>query len=434
MRTPPKPSRHFVSFSVFVNLLTIALLIAFGAVPAEARPRPNPAQQMTCSPYPVRFGGIMIGESEILSITMTNPGPDSATIYSVNSDLSAFTVSGINLPLTLAAGQSTNFDVTFTPTTTGWQGEPLTVTSTVSPKWFCTGVEGRGVVSQNLIPKPTSLSFGNVNVGSSSTIPMTLYNQGWYNIEVSEELTSGAGISISGLNMPVIIGPRQSLTFNVTFAPQSAGAVNGLVNLTSTGLTIPVTGSGISSTPGQLQMAPASLSYGNVDVGTTSTQSVTMSANGASITINSAASNNSQFALQGVSFPVTIPGGQSASFVVAFTPTVSGAQSGALSFSTTAPNSPMVEAASGVGVTQTYNVGLSWNASNSQNVSGYNVYRAVYSNACGSFSKINSSLNQNTSYTDNTVSSGTTYCYATTAVNSSNEESGYSNQAQVVIP
>jgi hypothetical protein len=430
MRPPLKSSPSLAAFST--QFLTVTLLVIFGSLCAQARP--NPAQQLTCAPNPVRFAGIMIGQSETLAVTMTNPGPASETVYSVNSNLSAFTVSGLNLPLTLGPGQSTNFNVAFTPTTTGWQGEAVTVTSTASPKWFCTGVEGRGVTNQNLIPSPASLGFGNVNVGSTSSMPVTLTNQGSYNIEVSQELTSGAGFSVSGLNLPVFVAPRHSLTFNVLFTPQSAGPVTGEVNLTSTGLTIPLIGTGISTTPGQLLMTPASLTYGNVDVGTTATQPVTMSASGASVTISSAASNNSQFALQGVPFPVTIPAGQSASFTVGFTPKASGAQSGSLSFSTSAPNSPIVEAASGVGVMQQYNVGLSWNASTSQNVSGYNVYRAVYANACGSFAKVNSSLNAGTSYNDTTVSSGVTYCYATTAVNASNEESGYSNQAQVSIP
>jgi hypothetical protein len=70
---------------------------------------------------------------------------------------------------------------------------------------------------------------------------------------------------------------------------------------------------------------------------------------------------------------------------------------------------------------------LSWSASTSSSVSGYNIYRAPYASACGSFSKINSLLNTGTLYTDSAVVDGATYCYATTAVNTSNEESGYSN-------
>ena len=75
----------------------------------------------------------------------------------------------------------------------------------------------------------------------------------------------------------------------------------------------------------------------------------------------------------------------------------------------------------------THSVALSWNASTSQNIVGYNVYRAVYSASCGSFSKINSLLNTTMLYTDSNVVDGTSYCYATTAVNTSNEESSYSN-------
>jgi len=81
-------------------------------------------------------------------------------------------------------------------------------------------------------------------------------------------------------------------------------------------------------------------------------------------------------------------------------------------------------------------VNLSWTASTSTDVVGYNVYRALFnSSACGAFSKINPVLNTTTLYTDNTVANSTTYCYATTAVDTSNAESGYSNiVSNVAIP
>ncbi|MGA8439104.1 MAG: putative Ig domain-containing protein [Candidatus Sulfotelmatobacter sp.] len=86
-----------------------------------------------------------------------------------------------------------------------------------------------------------------------------------------------------------------------------------------------------------------------------------------------------------------------------------------------------------VQATSIYVVDLSWNASTSSDVSGYNIYRAVYSNStCGSFSKINSSLNPSTVYADSLIVDGTSYCYATTAVNLSNEESVRSNIASDV--
>jgi len=75
-------------------------------------------------------------------------------------------------------------------------------------------------------------------------------------------------------------------------------------------------------------------------------------------------------------------------------------------------------------------VNLTWAASTSPNVSGYNIYRAVYAaESCGHLSKIASVQGTNTFYTDSdvTAGAGASYCYAVTAVSSLNQESVYSN-------
>lgn len=84
------------------------------------------------------------------------------------------------------------------------------------------------------------------------------------------------------------------------------------------------------------------------------------------------------------------------------------------------------------GTSAAQSVKLSWNASTSQNVVGYNVYRGTSSN--GPYTQLNSSLDANTEYTDSTVRAGQTYYYVTTAVNSQGDESAYSNQSQATIP
>jgi fibronectin type 3 domain-containing protein len=76
-------------------------------------------------------------------------------------------------------------------------------------------------------------------------------------------------------------------------------------------------------------------------------------------------------------------------------------------------------------------VALSWNASTST-VAGYNVYRGTVSG--GPYAKINSSLVAVLDYTDSTVQSSTTYFYVTTAVDSSGNESGFSNEVSATIP
>jgi len=137
--------------------------------------------------------------------------------------------------------------------------------------------------------------------------------------------------------------------------------------------------------------------------------------------------------------PVTIPAGQSVPFTLTFTPTSTGAASATLSFTSNAQTSPSTGTATGTGTAApTYTVSLNWQDADAQeqDIAGYNIYRALYqNNACGSFSKINPSLNTTLSYSDTVVVDGNSYCYATTAVNSSNQESGYSNiVSNVQIP
>jgi fibronectin type 3 domain-containing protein len=77
-------------------------------------------------------------------------------------------------------------------------------------------------------------------------------------------------------------------------------------------------------------------------------------------------------------------------------------------------------------------VSLSWVASTSPDVVGYNIYRRT--GTSGSYTQINTALNTSTVFTDASVVDGQTYYYETTAVNSSNEESARSTAVQAVIP
>lgn len=76
-------------------------------------------------------------------------------------------------------------------------------------------------------------------------------------------------------------------------------------------------------------------------------------------------------------------------------------------------------------------VSLNWTPSTSSNVN-YNVYRAT--TPSGPYTKLTSTPVTTTSYTDTTVQSGQTYYYVATAVNTSNVESVYSNQATANVP
>jgi hypothetical protein len=64
-----------------------------------------------------------------------------------------------------------------------------------------------------------------------------------------------------------------------------------------------------------------------------------------------------------------------------------------------------------------HTVNLSWNASTPADISGYNIYPAVYTGSCGTFFKINSILNTSTLYADSEVTGGSSYGLCNYAVN-----------------
>jgi IPT/TIG domain len=94
-------------------------------------------------------------------------------------------------------------------------------------------------------------------------------------------------------------------------------------------------------------------------------------------------------------------------------------------------NTDLQSATLAAAFTYFHTVTLSW-TDNSSGVSGFNVYRSPTSG--GPYARLNSTLLSGTSFSDNQVQAGQTYFYVTTAVNSSNAESGYSNQAQTTVP
>jgi len=77
-------------------------------------------------------------------------------------------------------------------------------------------------------------------------------------------------------------------------------------------------------------------------------------------------------------------------------------------------------------------VSLSWTASASSGIAGYNVYQGTVSG--GPYAKLTSAPVPAIQYTDTTVQSGNTYFYVVTSVDSSNDESAFSNEAVATVP
>src|SRR6185369_12433842 len=385
------------------------------------------AGSLSAGTSPLSFGTVTVGQSNTLSETVTNNGGSTVTVSQVSATGTGYSVSGVTVPFTLAAGASKSFNVVFAPTTAGSPTGTLTVTSDASNPSLTVSLSGTAVSQGTIAANPTSLSFGSVQVGSSSTKSEILSNTGGSDITVSQVTVSGTGYGISGVTVPFTINAGQSFTFSVSFTPQAAGSPTGNVSVVSNASnTLPaISLSGTGTAVGTFGVAPTSFGFGSVIVGQSKNMTATLSATGSSVTVTSASVSSAEFTLTGPALPLTIPAGQTATFTLTFTPQATGSASAAVSFVTNAAGSPLTENLTGTGMAAPqHHVDLSWSASAST-VSGYNIYRSTTSG--GGYVKLNSSLNVGTGYTDNSVVAGSTYFYVTTAVDSSGTESSYSN-------
>ena len=419
------PHRCIACLSIrLVSSLTLLAVVAMLPAPSRAA-----TEQLSCSPPAIRFGQVTVGQSVTQPVVLTNTATTSATISAISIDDAEFRVSGIGLPVVLAPGDSITLQVSFAPTELGYTGSNVAFMNNLSNRPLPLPIDGIGVKDQVVSATPSVLSFGDVPVGTTASLPVVITCTSCAEI-INALLLEGGAFSASSPELPVTITPKHSVTLQVTFKPESAGATDGSLLLHGLGVNIPLTGTGAASATGNLSITPSSLSFGDVNIGSSSAQTSTLTATGGSVTVSSASSSSSEFAVSGISFPLTIASGQSVEAKVVFSPTQTGTASGTLTVRSNASNSASAESVNGTGVSPQYTVALSWNGSTSP-VSGYNVYRGT---TAGVYSRLNSSLDATTSYTDITVVSGMTYYYAATAVSSSGQESGYSPALKVVIP
>ncbi len=306
---------------------------------------------LSANPSTVNFGSIQVGSKQSQTAILTNSGTVGVTISQATVSGTGFTMSGLSLPMNLAAGQSVSATVTFAPAASGTASGTATFVSNASVPSLSLSLSGTGATPGQLASSPASVSFGTVSVGSTQTQSATLTNTGGSSLTISQATVTGTGFSVSGLNLPMTLSPGQGVKATIAFAPAASGTASGMLNVASNASSVALSLSGAGAAPGQLAANPGSLSFGTVTVGSTQTQSATLTnTGGSSLTISQATATGTGFSVTGLNLPLTLAPGQAVSATVAFAPTTGGSVSGTLSVSSNA--SPVAVSLSGAGATQ----------------------------------------------------------------------------------
>src|SRR5450631_1878124 len=100
VETPMKKSPHIPRLRICILLLVPILAgVAFG--------------QLTASPTTVNFGTVIVGTSLTKSVRITNTSASTIKVSNIGLYGTGFSVKGFTLPLLIAAGTSSTFDVVF---------------------------------------------------------------------------------------------------------------------------------------------------------------------------------------------------------------------------------------------------------------------------------------------------------------------------------
>jgi hypothetical protein len=161
-------------------LLIITLLITGCAVTKmnSSQTPAGSAGQLAVSPLTMNFGTINVGSSKSQSGTLI-AGSSAITVSSASWNGTGYSLGGITFPLTVRAGQSVPFTVTFTPQASG--NVPGTVSflssatnSSVVQQWTGSGVQtGQHQVALTWNPETTSVQGYFVYRGGQTGGPYT---------------------------------------------------------------------------------------------------------------------------------------------------------------------------------------------------------------------------------------------------------------------
>lgn len=303
-------------------------------------------------------------------------------------------------------------------------------------------------------------SFGiDVNITDSNTHQVAVYALDWDNkgraetIRVLDAKTNAVLDSKSVFNftngMYLVWNVSGHVTISVTSTSGPNAVISGVYFGGKSATTTPstptttqtqttTTQTQTSGTPtvtaqGKLSLNQTSFNFGTVNISSSSTQtfSVTNSGN-ANVTISNVSVSGAGFNASGVPTGTVITPGQSITLNVSFAPASTSTVTGGVTLTSNASNPSAAITLSGSGKQMIHSVALSWNASSSSGIVGYEVYRGTV--AAGPYMLMTSSPVSSTSFTDSTAQGGQTYYYVVTSLDSSNTQSAYSNMVTATIP
>jgi hypothetical protein len=321
------------------------------------------APTVTLSTTGLSFPTTDVGSTSTLPITVTNSGTGSLTVTVIDNsganptDFGHTSNCGGN---PIAPGNYCTIQVIFTPATAGPYSATLNINDNASGSPQTVTLSGNGT-APTVTLSTTGLSFPSTNVGSKSTLPVTVTNSGATNLSVS--LIDNSGLNPTDFSHTSNCGghpitPGNYCTIQVNFTPASAGPFSATLNIynNATGAPQTVTLSGNGNAP-TVTLSTTALSFPTTNVGKTSTLPVTVTNSGTTnltvSAIGNSGSNPTDFSHTSNCGGHPIAPGNYCTIQVIFTPGAASPYLATLNITDNATGSPQTVTLSGNGTAPT---------------------------------------------------------------------------------
>ena len=240
-----------------------------------------PVSSPVTGPSPT-FPSTVVGQSSTQTLTLTASSPATVTALDSSGPFTLGTPS-ISLPASLTTGETLTVPVTYTPTDPGAAGGSVTVT-TSGQGTTVISLTGNGEVNgPNLTSSTFGVSFGGIPPGQQSTQSVAFANNGSEPLTISSVTEPSAPFTVTGApDAGTVLQPGEQVVVDIGFAPTVNGEFSDDLIVASDGGTIDVSVTGSSDTPAFLQISQLSLAYGSTPVGTSVTQTFTLTNTGGS--------------------------------------------------------------------------------------------------------------------------------------------------------
>jgi hypothetical protein len=299
----------------------------------------------TLAPTSLNFGPQNVGSTGAAqTITLTNSGTLSLSsiVISHTGDYATPAAASNPCGATLAGGASCNISVTFTPTATG--SRPGTVAVNSSAGTSSATLSGSGTTAPTATLAPTTLTFSGQLVGTTSTAQtITLSNSGTLPLNSIVISHTGDYATPAAASNPcgATLAGGSSCNISVTFTPTTSGTRSGSVTVASNApggnTMVSLSGSGIAPA---LTLAPASLSFSQTNVGSSSSVKTATVTNSGTAPLNVGAITVSGDYLQTNDCAGALAAGAHCTISVTFQPTTAGTRSGSVTIPSDASTSP----------------------------------------------------------------------------------------------